>query len=495
MEKRKTEDYYNRIDYRILRVCLTALTVVLMIFQAPIPVYAAVGQDDAFSDILEGPRYKGTVDALKGVTSTMDTIFMGFISICAFFIISCALLRNVIAGVYASYPIFFDKIHDAKMRSIERAGGISGRAAMLGSVAAFLLSMLPDFKEMSEFRDDNIQPKDYFLRAIPQCVGAVMIGVTIYNGYYRDIVVDIAKFGSTMIERVLVNYDPVQIFDNITNSFGKPAGSYDNGKDSKSVLITDITNTMYKRTINFYTDIKDKSAKTSLVQTTENWVATQLAPYEAYTDETKYKSAYQVDKVLGDVDLASVNTEDSESLTKAWLVSFKDLGIQSGEHLDEDWKLRVIVRFTKKYSGVQSSGTITNAELVVPASNLKQVDGVNGTKSTTRIAMTATEMKGLKAGNGFKIGGVSAKITSDGIEIAGSISLDSNQAVAVSDLYYQDSKSASNMIKSISFTSSGSIHYTDKDSVVPDWNPGDTAYSKEESERYDTGTSTEESNN
>ena len=473
---------------------LIAIALVITAF-APIEAYATVGQGDAFTDILEGPRYQGTVEALKGVTATMDVIFMGFISICAFFIISCALLRNVIAGVYASYPIFFDKVHDAKMRSIERAGSIGGRAAMLGSVAAFLLSMLPDIKEMSEFRDDNIQPKDYFLRAIPQCVGVVMIGVTIYNGYYRDIVVEIAKFGSTMIERVLTNTDPVQVFDNITNAFGKPVGTYDDADDSESKLIAGVSGKMYAKTISFYTDITTKAAKTSLYQNIENWTADKILPLKEYSDDTKYKVAYQVDSILGDVDLTAVNTETSEVVTKAWTVSYAELGVQSGEHLNEDWKLRVIVRFTKKHSGVQSSGTITNAQLVIPSAKLKQIDGVNGTASTMKITMTVDEMKGLKAGSGFKVGSNAAKIVSDGIEISGTIALDSNQSVSVSGLYYQDAKSASNMIKSITFTNSGSIHYKDMNGTVPDWNPGETAYSTSEAELHQDTTKEKDSNN
>lgn len=447
------------------------LPALMLSFQTP--VFAESGSD-VFTDILKGPRYQGTVNALKGVTATMDTIFMGFISICAFFIISCALLKNVVAGVYASYPIFFDKVHDAKLSAAEK---FNDKYRGLGSVASFLLGFLPDFKEMSEFRDDNIQPRDYFLKAIPQMFCTVMIGVVIYNGYYRDIIVKAAQFGSTMIERFLDQVDPVQVFDNITNGFGMPKSSYDAGKDSKSKLIASITKKMYSKTVSFYTDITTAEAKTALVSNQENWVAANINTLTQYTDDKKYKSSFQIDRVLGDIDVASVNRTEDGEIIRAWVVPFSQFNIQSGEHLDEDWRLRVIVKFTKKYSGVSSSGTISNAQLVLPASYKTTPTG-----DTTKdlIKMSTAEMKGLVAGNSFKVDGKPAELTSKGIVVEGHISGDT---VDVSDLYYSDSKSPSNMVKSISLSgSAGSVSYTDQDGNVPNWAPGETAYSKDEKE-------------
>ena len=450
------------------------------LLQTTIQVQSIVGTD-VFSDVLNGPRYKGAVTALKGVTAVMDNIFIVFISVCAFFIISCALLRNVVAGVYASYPRLFDKIHDAKLFAMD---GVKSRLGPMGSVAAFLLSLLPDFKEMSEFKDDTIEPKDYFLKAIPQMVCAVMIGVTIYNGYYRDIVVKVAQFGSTMIERVLFKVDPVQVFDNLTNGFGTPSLASDASDDSKSELVSGITKKMYAKTISFYTDIVTAEAKTSLASGMESWVNNKISGLAQYTDDKKYKASYQIDRVLGDIDMTNINKITNEEVIQGWVVPYSEFNVDSGEHLDEDWRLRVIVKFTKIHDGAKSSGTITNVTMNVPAGVLKSP---TNQPDKQIIALDNSQMAGLTAGKACKVGGCTAEIVTSGsqtgILIYGKVS---GSTLACEDLYYSDSKSPSNTIRSISLSSSSSdVTFHDNDGVVPDWKPGETAYTAEEKQAAD----------
>ena len=442
-------------------------------------VIMAVGTNDVFSDIMNGPRYKGAVSALKGVTAAMDTIFITFISICAFFIISAALLKNVIAGVYASYPKLFDTIHEVKLAAINKVQGIN----TIGSFGSALLKLIPDIKVMSEFADDNIQPRDYFIKAIPQMICAVMIGVVIYNGYYRDIVVKFAEFGSTMIERVLFRVDPVQVFDNLTNSFGTPKLASDVSDDSKSELISKITKKMYANTISFYTDIVTADAKTQLAASMEQWVTAQINSCASYTDDTKYKASFQVDKVLGDIDVSTVNKTADEEVVRAWVVPYSQFNINSGEHLNEDWRMRVIVKFSKVHGKVSSTGTVAAGQLQVPNSYKTTP---TGRTDYDLIKMSTNELKGLVAGNSFKIGGISAEIDkTQGIIVYGHLS--DAGLYDVSDLYYSDSKSPSNMITSLKI-GGDSVQYVDTSNESVRWAPGEVAGTAEE--KVESGGST-----
>lgn len=452
-----------------------------------VTMYAA--GTDVFSDILNGPRYQGCVTAIKGVTAVIDNIMIFFISVCAFFIISCALMKNVVAGTYASYPRLFDQIHDAKLFAMDN---VRSHLGTMGPIVAFILGLLPDIKEMSEFKDDTIEPKDYFLKAIPQMICAVMIGVTIYNGYYRDIVVKVAQFGSTMIERILFKVDPVQVFDNLTNGFGTPTLGSDASDDSQSKLISNITKKMYAKTISFYTDVVTAEAKTSLASKMEAWTSDKIKGLSQYTDDKKYKASYQIDRILGDVDMTTVNKITDEEVVQGWIVPYSEFNIDSGEHLNEDWRLRVIVRFNKRHDGAKSSGTITNVTLNIPASCQKSP---TNQPDKMLLQLDGGQLSGLQAGKACKIGGCTAEVVTSGSQTGILIyGKPSGSTLACEDLYYSDSKSASNIIRSISIGGSN-VTYHDNDGVVPDWKPGDTAYTADEKQAADWNSGKSTNNN
>ena len=132
---------------------------------------------DAITDIMDGQRFQGAVRSINFITEFIDVWFIRIISATAFFIISAALLKNVCAGAYVANSKFWDKVDDAHKKkdaiSIASAkqffaGGQGIMNTQVGSVRDFLLCIVPNIKAFTDFDDADIEPKAYFMKAIPQ---------------------------------------------------------------------------------------------------------------------------------------------------------------------------------------------------------------------------------------------------------------------------------------------------------------------------------------
>lgn len=228
---------------------------------------------NAVQDILLNPRYEGMMSTISGVTDVVDGAFMTVITFVAFFIISVALLRNVLAGAYCAFPKFWDQVAHAHEENentafFEQIKGIkdSYKTASMGSIKTFLFRIVPNIKCLTDFEDDTLSAKSYFIKAIPQMIGVVIIGVFIYNGYYRDFTAVIANTGSELIERTVLSFDPVGAFDTIMNTAGKPAFATDDSLTAFGKNKNRVANDIYGCIISKYTDIKDANAKAELAR-------------------------------------------------------------------------------------------------------------------------------------------------------------------------------------------------------------------------------------
>lgn len=254
---------------------------------------------NAVQDILLNPRYEGMMSTISGVTDVVDGAFMTVITFVAFFIISVALLRNVLAGAYCAFPKFWDQVAHAHEENentafFEQIKGIkdSYKTASMGSIKTFVLRIVPNIKCLTDFEDDTLSAKSYFIKAIPQMIGVVIIGVFIYNGYYRDFTAVIANTGSEIIERTVLSFDPVGAFDTIMNTAGKPAFATDGALDQFGKNKNRVANDIYGCIISKYTDIKDANAKAELAKQidsvieemfpegTEKWFGAENGEYD-----------------------------------------------------------------------------------------------------------------------------------------------------------------------------------------------------------------------
>ena len=138
------------------------------------PVFASATTSNAVQDIMNNERFQGAISSIEWLTTRVDYWFTMIISATAFFIISSALLKNACAGAYCSNHKFWDKVAEAheKNDSLNLAGiknYFTGKQFMQttgGGVRDALLGLVPNIKALTDFDDADIEPKQYFMKAI-----------------------------------------------------------------------------------------------------------------------------------------------------------------------------------------------------------------------------------------------------------------------------------------------------------------------------------------
>lgn len=351
---------------------------------------------NAVQDILLNPRYEGMMSTISGVTDVVDGAFMTVITFVAFFIISVALLRNVLAGAYCAFPKFWDQVAHAHEENentafFEQIKGIkdSYKTASMGSIKTFFFRIVPNIKCLTDFEDDTLSAKSYFIKAIPQMIGVVIIGVFIYNGYYRDFTAVIANTGSELIERTVLSFDPVGAFDTIMNTAGKPAFATDGSLDMFGKNKNKVANDIYGCIISKYTDIKDANAKAELAQQidqrinemfpedTAAWFGAENGEYDVQIRVSLVKPFTATDRAHG-----TYGTDDTFST--AWCIGIGKEGAAPAsnsynnsaigqiifdstvEAINQEWAIGVAVQATRHAVKTEVGGA-AQATITLPA--------------------------------------------------------------------------------------------------------------------------------
>lgn len=404
------------------------------------------GNPDAVNDIVNNPMFAGSLESLSGVIQVVDSWFGFIVSFCGFFIMSAALLKNAIAGIYASNTKLFDKVNEVKNNIVTTADGKvksvnNGAIRGVGTVGVFFLRLLPDPKELSDFKDDTVSPRDYFIKAIPQMIGVAMIGVVIYNGYYRDLLGKTANLGCAIIEKFLIDVDPVEGFYKALGWASKPdlASAED---DSVSGRLTNkISYEMYHSIVSFYTDQNSLNARNSIASTVEAWAANQVTSNcQPYFDDTKWKYSVKVTRVLNEPNLSNINKSSDEQVVQAWSFPISSLSLDTAKHKGEDWWLRVIVVWdrVRENTSTTSKGVVTDGVLNIPTAKVKDTKS-NGVSKVV-IQMTEQEAGYFAVGSTAKVNNsYSITKTNNGLIINGATiaELNLDGGATISGLYYK----------------------------------------------------------
>ena len=257
---------------------------------------------DAIDDILLNERFDGAVDAISWLTGIMDNASIQVISVASYLIILFACLKNVLAGVYCSNTVFCDAVHEAHLANeqitIRQAGDYfrGGRAldTSVSGLKKFLLGLVPDVKSLTVFRDTEVEAKDYFLKAIPQMLLCIIIGVFIYNGYYRDVAVTVGRFGSEAFTRVMVSADPIGLVDKIFSNVGMPEFATEDSPLTADKIIYKASTGIYTAIITKHTDIETTNQRQTLASEIEKWVTTKVngSPCNKYTTD-EFNATYK----------------------------------------------------------------------------------------------------------------------------------------------------------------------------------------------------------
>lgn len=241
-----------------------------------------------------------------------------------------------------SYPKFWDRV-DAAHKEVESLGWIQQfkdtfltKDVNSGSFSNALMRILPNIKSFTDFEGDTVRPKTYFIRAIPQMILCIIIGAFIYNGYYRDLAAKVVDFGSEMVSRVLLEVDPIAVFDQFTGSAGRPVFASDNSEIPQQQLVNKLATNTYNAVIGEYNDISGADAKRALANTIEGkmqtWVDELAAKNAAYVDGESWKPVLQVTLTNGEVDISKINdvfNKDGTIVQYALQFPVSDLNLSS----------------------------------------------------------------------------------------------------------------------------------------------------------------------
>ncbi len=231
---------------KYLAITATGLAYML----SPMTVFAT-DSGSAVKDILIDDRFAGAMSRITWLTEMIDNWFIQIITVTAFFIISMALLKNVLAAAYCAFPKIFDAIHEAHEEMQWSETSLAGMKDIGGkirdkSVKKVILSIIPDIKAFTDFVDQEQTPKAYFMKAVPQMCIMVIMGIFIYNGYYRDTAATVGEAGATIVENVLGSVSPEKAVNDIFNMKSEPKNTYRNDKTIQGGFIKEISNAIYK---------------------------------------------------------------------------------------------------------------------------------------------------------------------------------------------------------------------------------------------------------
>lgn len=237
---------------------------------------------DVTNEILNNPRFEGAIDSITWLTDWTDVGFGMAITVVAFLIILVAMFKNVLAAAYCAYPKFWNHVNEAHEKkrdtnALAQVGDMLGnmRGGNIGAVngstvGEIVMGVIPDIKRMTDFEGDTIGAKQYFMKAIPQMLVCVCLGAFIYNGSYRDVAGRVVDFGTEMLNRTLLEFDPIAMFDDFTGTAGRPVFATDGALKAEEQYANKIAQAYYTSIIGSYDDITTAEQKRALANWSEN---------------------------------------------------------------------------------------------------------------------------------------------------------------------------------------------------------------------------------
>lgn len=339
-------------------------------------------------DILQNPKYAGAIESIDFITNWVDAGFGMVITFVAFLIILVAMFKNVLAGAYCAYPKFWDRVNDAHKEAESMSWIAQFKGVFLnkdinnGTVSNAIMRLLPNIKSLTDFETDTVNPKQYFIRAIPQMLACIIVGAFIYNGYYRDTAAKVVDFGSEMIERVLLEVDPIAVYDQFTRSAGRPEFSTDNALNGREKLINSLATSAYTTIIGEYNDIEGAEAKRALANTLErivgDWVDTTVLEVDAtFAEKDAWKTVSQVTLTNQKVDvIGNGHTTTTDGLIEQFVYTFpvSDLNLSSTKNPTSDIWVRIRLNFEKRATSAEVI-TLSDIQLQIPG----KLDGSTAT--------------------------------------------------------------------------------------------------------------------
>lgn len=336
---------------------------------------------DAVADIMNNERFNGAINTISWLTGIVDHYSTMAITLVAFFIIAAAFLKNVCAGAYCANSKFWNKVAEAhesmeaktlaNVKDYFAGGGIMNTS--VGGIGQAILVLIPNIKALTDFDDVEMEPKQYWIKAIPEMLLCICIGVFIYNGYYRDTAAVVGDFGSEVCHRVFTSVNPASFVDTITRTSRTPENIYAADKSLQGKFNHKFSMELYKVLLSESKEISDFEQKTALMRDCENkasMISSDGAKLSMYwLDDRKYDySVGSLNMVPTKGTNVSTNTEwsdnpesteDDSKRTIAGYLSISDM-MSVAQYIDADK-----VYFTFVLNGTPTDGSSTGLSGVV----------------------------------------------------------------------------------------------------------------------------------
>lgn len=344
--------------------------------------------------ILKNPHYAGAIDSVSFITDWIDVGFGMVITMVAFLIILVAMLKNVLAGAYCAFPKFWDKVHEAHEQKKDE-GWLKGAMGFFGnkefmnvngaSVQGFIWRILPDIKAITDFENTDaasMSPKNYFLKAIPAMIVCICIGAFIYNGFYRDTAAKVVDFGSEIMQRTILEADPIAMYDHFVGTSGRPAFTFDTAVDDRGKMINELETELYSAFISEFNDIKSTAGKRALADSCES-IAIRYVDEVAAVDTAfitnAYKSRWAFKWSMSSMDTSSAGGWDNThtNYVMVWCFDVNEVSLDTAVTSDQAKFMRVALQLTKQ-GGMNSNGQNIGDVILVASGSLSQEGGGTG---------------------------------------------------------------------------------------------------------------------
>lgn len=341
----------------------------------------------AVEDILMNPRFEGAISSITWLTNIIDNYFIMIISVVAFFIISAALLKNVCAGAYCANSKFWDKVDTAHKRtealSIASVKNYFGGKQFMnttlggeGGIGQFFLGFVPNIKAFTDFEEADIEPKAYFMKSIPQMIACVIIGIFIYNGFYRDTAATVGEMGSVLIDRTLKSVNPESFVNKLFNQTSWPKFAWNGDKSREGQFYLELCKELKSLVASNCTDITSSNDKANVVANITNAITgnnSACLNHDFLVQSASYLTADGGDYVYKASGFSSY-------------VAPLNAGVGSGDNVlieDEAGNVNVLLMFDMSQLAV-SQDINTGNQCAYISYTLKKVkkDGTNGSSTT-----------------------------------------------------------------------------------------------------------------
>lgn len=220
------------------------------------------------SQIFDDQYSVGQGGLIEWLRQNVGMVVCWVISAVGFLIVSAAIIKNALAGLYLAFPKLWNKVYEVRQKAEQSAtsmaGGEKGKK-MIGGFLVLFLSILPDVKSATEFGEDSeggqsgsvdgFTKKRWLTKAIPEFVALTMIGMLIWFGYPTKLTNWIGETGRFALDAFFDNVDPVQLTKKVFDGIATYELATDNATSSYEQNVNAMTRQAMKQVYTKYSDM------------------------------------------------------------------------------------------------------------------------------------------------------------------------------------------------------------------------------------------------